>query len=403
MDKQYLLKETLLGLILFTLPLSLKLNSLSIFVAFCCFFHIKIKRNFLGKLTSYWISFTFFSSQLISFILSENTIAASSKIILYLSFLLFPILFSSFDRKIKLEEFRLIRWLFYGTLLILCYGLLRSLYDVIFINERYDYGRGVGLLLKYVPHHAYLSMYIFISIIGVLPKAIERKRIHFWILVFIPPLYLALILLSSRTAILISVFIFPYIIYSLLKNVAIRKKSLIILIFTYLVLITIGFSNDFSRNKIIYTFYEIANISTTEKPFAGVTSRKDIWFSAIELVKQSPWIGYGVGDTQYVLDTYFSENNLEKRINMNTHNQYLQFALHHGILIASLLLAIIINLIRKLIINKYSFLVFCWFILLSFSMTETILNRQWGVVLFAFILNYSIYVLSFSTKEVSRI
>ena len=400
MDRKYRIQETLIGLVLFTLPLSMQFNSLAIIITVVYSFFVSIQERSLKNLKFYWISFAFFLAQLISFTLSENGGLAGARLTVFLSFLLFPIIFSNLQNKVRLDNFRLIRWLFYGTLLVLIYGIIRFSYDVIFLDARYDYGRAVALFLKYVPHHVYLSMFIIISIFGVLPKAIEEKKYR-WFLAVIPLFYLALILLSSRMAILIAVLVLPIVAYFILKEKIGAKKTLRILVVSFLVLITIGFLNDFARDKILHTYYELANISTTEKPFAGVSFRQGIWSSALELIKESPWIGYGIGDIQSVLDTYYKANNLEKLVYLNAHNQYLQFFLHYGILIASLLLGFIISVIRKVILQKRYFLLFCWFIVLSFSITETILDRQWGVVLFAFVLNYTIYSFNVSTKEVS--
>lgn len=400
MDKRYRIQESLLGVVLVTLPLTMQLNSLAIILAVVYFFFVSIREKSLGNLKLYWMSFAFFLAQLGSFAFSENQKLAGTRLTLFLSFLLFPIIFSNLNvsGKKRLDNFRLSRWLFYGTLGILIYGLARFLYDIIALDVRYDYGRGVALFLKYVPHHVYLSMFIIISIFGVLKKAIDVQK-HRWFLVVIPIFYVALILLSSRTAILISVLILPLVSYFILKEKLRRKKTIRILGFVFLILISAGFLNDFARDKILHTYYELANISTVEKPFAGVSFRKGIWSSSLALIQQSPWIGYGIGDIQTIMDTYYKEHNLERLVYLNAHNQYLQFFLHHGILIGSLLIGCIIGLLRKLIKQKQSFLLFCWFIVLSFSMTESILMRQWGVVLFAFVLNYSIYALNYADTE----
>lgn len=400
--KKFKLKdEHMLGCALITLPISLKINSIALIIASAYFVYCFLKKNRYEGLIIYTTSFLFFLAQAGSFLLSENIEVASHRLSVFLSFILFPFFFTYLRSLKEILRIQIFDFLFYGTVAILIYGVVRFSYDVTFLNERFDHGRGIHLFLRYVPHHVYLSMFMLINIYSLIDNYFRHKNYKY--LLFVPPLYLGLILLSSRMAILVSVIILPTILFFRYMRTPELKEYKRYILPTIAFMTTLGFTNEFARDKVVHTYYEVMGIQTKEKTFHGVSDRKIIWKSAIKLIKQSPWVGYGIGDIQETMNKDFKQNGHEHVIDYNAHNQYLQFALHHGILIASLLLAIIINLIRKLIINKHSFLVFCWFILLSFSMTETILNRQWGVVLFAFILNYSIYVLSFSTKEVSRI
>ena len=396
--KKYDLKEFFLGLVLLTLPISMKLNSVAIILAVVYFFVQSLREKSLGNLKYYTLSIAFFAAQLISFFISDDGKQAESKLVLYLSFLLFPIIFSNAQINAKFQNFKLIRWLFYGTVIVLLYATAMFLHDVIVLDERYDYGRASKLFLKYAPHHVYLSMFIIISIFGVLNAAITNKKYRYF-LFFIPFFYLALILLSSRMAILIAVLVLPLVTYFILRKKMNKKLTNRIILGFFTLLIVLGFTNDFARDKILHTYYELANIATKENPFVGISFRQNIWTSAIELIKESPWIGYGVGDTQSILDAYYEQQGFEKLLRFNAHNQYLQWALHHGIIITVLLLLFVFNAIRKLIQNKAYFLVFCWFILFTFSLTESILNRQWGVVLFAFVLNFTLYTIPYFSKH----
>lgn len=391
-----------LGIVLFTLPLSLRLNSLAIILASLYFIYYSIKLKTVKNLKVYIISILFFIAQLFSYFLSDDSKNAESKLVLYLSFLFFPIFFSNLQsRSFFVKDFQLIRWLFYGTITILFYGITRFLFDIIILDVRYDYGRGVALFLKYVPHHVYLSMYILISIYGIIGGVLEFKKNKMYLLA-IPFLYLALILLSSRMAIIISVLVLPGLTYFKIRDYVKTKRVKQVFLVLFVLLLVIGFSNDFARDKILHTYYELANIATKEKPFLGVSYRKDVWITSLKLIRNSPWIGYGIGDIQQVLDIHYTSKGLEKLLRLNAHNQYLQLILHHGILISSMLFVALIGVIRKLVNRKLLFLIFCWFVLISFSLTESILNRQWGVVLFALILNYSIYSLQHNVvkKEV---
>lgn len=382
------LEEVLLGAILFSLPITISINSFVV-VVMTAFFLYKtiIKRNYKG-LILYTASFAFFLAQFISFILSNNKEEAGTKLLLYASFLLFPICFSYLtSKKIKLNQNTVFKFLLYGTLSILIYGSIRFFYDIIFLNVRYDYGRAVALLLKYIPHHIYTSMFILISIFATITGRIEnrnnRKSIY-----TLPLLYLFLILLSSRMAIFLGIVILPLFLFKKLKEKKNQKRTIIYGGVLMFFLIIIGFSNNFVRDKIMYTYYDLLNITTKEKPFFGISFRQQVWSSVLDVIYQSPFFGYGVGDIQEILNTSYKKKEI---IGLNAHNQYLQFILHHGIILFFTLTLFIFKIIKQCVANKNSVLLFSWTTLLFFCLTESILNRQWGVILFAFIVNYSIY------------
>jgi len=277
--------------------------------------------------------------------------------------------------------------LFYGTLMILIYGSFRFLYDVIFLDERYDYGRAVALLLKYIPHHIYMSMFILISIYAIFLGKIEnndnKKSVY-----VLPLLYLFLILLGSRMAILLGLIILPIFLLKKLNGKENQKKIIILGSFLMLIFITIGFSNDFVRDKMLHSYYDVFNIATKEKPFSGISFRQKIWRAAVNLISQSPFWGYGIGDVQEALNNTYKSTDVK---GLNAHNQYFQFILNYGLVICLMLFFFTFKVVKQCILNKQSILFFSWLILLFFCLTESILNRQWGVVLFAFILNFSIY------------
>ena len=208
-----------------------------------------------------------------------------------------------------------------------------------------------------------------------------------------------LFFLGSRIAILIAVLIIPFVTFKILKKRYNKKKTVIIVFYSVLLLSIVGLSNKFSREKIIFTFYELADITTKRKPFNGITFRGKIWKTSLNLLKESPTFGYGIGDVQYQLNSKYSKNSFYEVMGMNTHNQFLQFSLNHGIILLFFAFSLIFRLIKKQIQMKDFFSFLIWLIIFLFSFTESILNRHWGVVLFAFILNISIYN-SHDKKEV---
>lgn len=382
------LENFFLGIILFTLPFSNSFNSKIIIVSSLFFLFKNIKEKTFKNLKYYWASFMFIAIQFVSFLPSTNFYEANKKLILFLPFIVFPFLFSSL-KKSEIKLYSLFNYLLYGVLIILIYGGIKVFYDIVFLNERHDYGRGIALLLKYVPHHVYLSLLILISILSIC-FGVVKNEIKRYNLIFLPILYTLLFFLGSRMALFISVIVLPFILFNQLIKIYSTKKVLTILSILFISFVIIGLSNDFTRDKIFFTFYEIFGISTDRKPFNGINFRGQIWASAIELIKEAPLFGYGIGDAQYALNVKYISKSYYEILGMNAHNQFLQFIIYYGIIFSLLLFTIVVYYFRVVFIKKNYFLVFTWLILIAFCLSESILNRHLGVIIFAYILNISI-------------
>lgn len=383
--KDFNYNEALMGLVLFSLPVSLKLNSIcqGLFVAYNLFLRIRHK-TFFG--ISFFASALFiFGLQILSFYLSENQDEASKKLILFLSFIMFSFLLPKAEIRID----KVFRYLLCGTLIVMVYALLMSFYEVVFNGVRFDYGRGPDLLLKYTPHHAYLSLFILVSIL-VLAFQIGSNRVKSANIILIPFLFLFLFVLPSRTALLISFIVIPMFTFYFFKK-KYGKKQLVSLYLILFLIALVGLSFDFARDKLVYAYYEFLNIPTEEKPFYGIGTREKIWASSMTLIREAPFFGYGIGDVQDILNREYIRKGYSSLLNLNAHSQYLQWILQYGFLLALSFVIIIVHIVRRLILIKETLLLSIWLITLLFFTTESMLNRQWGVVFFAVLLSLSIY------------
>ncbi len=387
--------EFFIGLILFTLPFPNDFNSKAIIIALVYFFIKSIRQNTLKKLKYYWGSVMFFLLQFISFLQSSNFYEAQKKLILFLPFIAFPLIFSPIDKN-QVKIYRVLNYLLIGVLIILIYGTIRFSYDILYLNERFDYGRGISIFLNYVPHHAYLSIFILAAILST-TFGVIKKEVKTYQLFYLPVLYVSLFFLGSRIGVFISIFILPFFLFSQLKLKFGSRKVFFGLLFLIVSLTTIGLSNDFSRDKMVFAYYRITGKSTIDKatnkqPFNGIDFRKQIWESSINVISESPFFGKGVGDIQNTLNAQYSANSFYSVMGMNAHNQYFQWALTYGLIFCFFILFLMTSLIRLVFFKKNLLLLYIWLVLLLFSCTESILNRHWGVVFFSFILNLTIFL-----------
>ena len=81
----------------------------------------------------------------------------------------------------------------------------------------------------------------------------------------------------------------------------------------------------------------------------------------------------------------------------NAHNQFLQFVLQYGFLLSILILILIARILTLLVKKKEELLLSFWIVLLMFCLSESILNRQWGVVFFPYF--YAFLVIKFILKN----
>ncbi|PIB28702.1 hypothetical protein BFP77_08685 [Maribacter sp. 4U21] len=383
--KDFHFNEFFFGISLFFLPISIKVNSWCLIIFFIYNLYNRIKEKSLFCLKFFLFPIIIFIIQLVSFFLSTNHIEASKKLLLFMVFPLLSFFFPKRDVRIE----KVFRYLMFGVIIVLVYAFLRSTYDIVFLNERFDYGRGPEILLKYTPHHAYLSLFIIVSIV-VLMYQIGKNQISFTNIYIIPFLFISLFLLPSRTALLIAFIIIPLCSFSFFKD-RYKYKHIVLFLALLFVLSVVGLSVDFTRDKLLYAYYELRNIPTTEKPFYGISTRQKIWETGLNLVHKTPFFGYGIGDIGEVLNMEYVKRGYDDITDLNAHNQYLQNILQYGLLFSSIIVWIIFEVIRKLISHKDWFLVWIWIITILFFGTESMLNRQWGAVYFAILLILSCY------------
>ena len=115
--------------------------------------------------------------------------------------------------------------------------------------------------------------------------------------------------------------------------------------------------------------------------------RIDVWKSALEAIKINPILGSGTGDVQDHLMAVYKKNKIKEAIasNLNAHNQFLQTAIALGMIgLILLLLNFIIPTILGLKSGDYLLMIFLSLFVI-FSLTESSLEKQQGVLFYAFL------------------
>lgn len=327
---------------------------------------------------------------LLSIFYTENSSEGWNDLRLKISFLLLPFFMTTVQfiyneqRKFILKFFAVLMMLM--ALTDLTHAFLKYLVSG---NQETFYYINLPYVLTNKVHYVawYYSFAIFISIYHLISSKLNRT---FWFLGLLILLF-SLILLSSRAFILAFIIVF---ILSFLKWFKTYKLSSLmwakvssIAAFFILSLVFIP-SINLRLNDTVVELQKMFGYDTPKQ----TNPRVFIWRYGADLIVKNPIFGFGVGDAKEELnfalescDAMFwnGEHNVPiHNKNYNFHNQFMQTWAEVGIFGFLILLFIMINPF----LLKNSHPLFLIFIGLTFigCLTESMFERQAGVVLFAF-------------------
>jgi O-antigen ligase len=312
-----------------------------------------------------------------------------------LSLLLFPIIFSTLPEDIfnrKAINYLLISWLS-GNFLATMICLVGSIYRY---TESQNYAEFYYSHLSVLLHPGYFSMYLNLSMILIISKLfIYRDQVSkpekylysilaVWFFIFI-------ILLSSKAGIIsVGLVFLAFIIYYLITTRKILKSfSFLVMVVIIFVLISQIFPRSFGRmEKAREVITNSENIENDTKE--GTAERILIWKASISIIKANFIMGLGTGDVKDgLLEIYNKKGYITaQERSLNSHNQFLQTFISLGILgFLVLSLSLIIPLIYSVKMNDVVYLIFLSIIVFNF-MVESMLERQAGVIFYAFFNSY---------------
>lgn len=248
---------------------------------------------------------------------------------------------------------------------------LTTFFDALINGWNYFVGEEFSKLIN----PSYLSLYILLVLSYYLKNKLDT-RLRACI---VSMLFLYLFLLASIAAYLILVIMSLLLIFSITDKS--RKYTMGIMFMMGLII--------FVNNPRVFDFY--AKVKNIGNPIAydNSTSEKArllSWDASIELIKEAPLIGYGIGDANSVLIKKYNElgytYNFENRY--NAHNQFLQTLLQTGVIGLGILVAIFIVLAIRMKRSRNEFSVFL--ILFISLIFESMLVRFNGIVFFSILI-----------------
>jgi O-antigen ligase len=303
------------------------------------------------------------------------------------SLLVFPVLISLFSQNDVNKIFRKIKsYLLVYIIAVSLFNIVPFFWYLITQDTLEEITRHYPFVImidfgKYSIHPIYISMHTCIAILFSLYVFNETKsRIRKLLLVIlISSLVLFLIIYLRKGPVL--ALVVTLIVWSFFKKKVYLKYNILLVLF----LIGLFTIIPKTRNR----FMEFINIGTAGLENSSSTNiRLTIYKNAFQLIKKEPLFGYGIGDYNSTLKNSYKKNAvflLDKEY--NSHNQYISFALIGGL---TLLFFVIYLFYKNIIVaissnNILLFLILVFYGVMMFF--ENILERENGVIFFAFFLN----------------
>ncbi len=343
--------------------------------------HFRIENKEILLVPLYFIVTT------ISLLYTQNMSDGLSLIQRSISLLVFPILFL-FVKEDAASVKRLFYFLLLGILVSFSINMSIAVYHIILqvkegnevsfytdvhsfvnlISRNRQYFRGASF--SRLINTNYISLYVLLVLSYYLKQRIN-SRLRFGVAIV---LFVYLFLLASKAAYLTLLIIAIV----LITTIADREKKYMMT----LICILGGFIFLNNIKELKYT--EDATIEYVES--TTVALRMLTWDASIELIKEAPLFGYGVGDANAMLLQKYQElgytNNYKHQY--NAHNQFFQTLLQTGVVGFSVLVSVFIVLAIRMRKSRNEFAVFL--ILLISLIFESMLVRFNGIVFFSIII-----------------
>ena len=327
---------------------------------------------------------------LFSMIYTENYSDGWNDIRLKITLFLLPLFMLSVNMFTQVRRWYLLKFFTVLMALMASVDITISLLEFLkSLDISVFYYKQLPHVLTSKPHYVswHYTIALFIAFHQIAEKN-ERKGV--WIATSVI-LLVSLLLLSSRIYLIafILVFIISFFKWATHKNVSKLLWAKMALGLFGLVLLLIF--NPKTNSRISDTKVEIQKLLGADT-HRETNPRVYLWKYAIDVIADKPILGYGVGDAKDELNKALEDCdakfwNGEKNIpihskNLNYHNQFLQTWAEVGIL--GFLLLLFLMLRPFFLKNQHPlFLIFVGLTLIGF-LTESMLERQAGVVLFAF-------------------
>lgn len=370
------------------LPIYQKIIPLLIVVWAISFFISRGSKEYWRHLKQFkigWLSIVFFILNIFALIYTDHWDSGVFDIESKLSFFIFPLVLASsvhFYRKVYIEN--LLFFFVIGLLFASMYCLYIGFYRVLALDASFQYLTYIDLSV--IMHPSYFSMYLCFGVlivyhrwkINLFTKFGQRVFYILSLALFV----LMILLLSSKTGIIVLFLVLLAIIHDLVK----RKIAVFALLFLTLSLFTVIFlTNDRFESMRGQVSHLFSSEQLNEKESSGI--RIVLWNTASDMIAENWLFGIGGGDLKYELTEKAGIKTFDKndnRIYFNAHNQWLETFLSVGVIGLLLILSWLVLPMFKIVSEYRIILIGLFIIILVNGIFESVFNRQEGVIFIVF-------------------
>jgi len=366
--------------ILFSLVISIKLNSIFIVLGFLQWALISnaekvafFKKNklFIGLFIAYFLCFS------ISLIYSENLMLGWQDLESKLALIILPPLILGQKPLNKNQLKHLLTW-YTNLMVLICVFML-----ALSFSAHYTLISNQALSSLIGMHASYLSLYLAIAVFFCLSELLNRKQVakNAIVVVF---LSIVLVFLSARMVLMAMVLsLFFWFVF-----IQFNWKRLLFISSAVLIIITIGWNIESVKSRfeegLVGEEIKFQTIPKEQVTSAGGKAiRVAIWKCAKDVVAEHWLIGVGAGDVHEELQASYKRNEFQlawQYNNYNSHNLFIETIIAVGISGVVILLILFSMLFYEFIRNKNILFFAFTSLFFLFSLIESSFNVQRGLV-----------------------
>ena len=349
------------------------------------------------KVTKYllyaFINCLLFIIYAISYFISDNKITAFNILSKKFYFLFIPILIYIGPKLTEKNLNKILHFYVINLFLVSIVGIIKCYYLYsIGLFDNYSYDTMFAALGIHLTYYGVLILFAIYLLLSNLFKSDNNKYIAccVFLLCFF---YSLLFIMATRVIIVLSFLIMALVLFNFFKI----KRVIVVFFFAF---ILVG-SVFYSSNLYVFTRFKNVFYSDSEKN-TDFYSREIHWKSVISSLdtKKSLIVGHGIGNKQEKLNEEYLRNNFHgAKNNYNAHNQFLEVLVATGIVGLCIFSLNFTYMIYISIKNKEMILFVIQLIFVTTCITESLFERQLGIVTYLLINSLLFFNLEMRLKD----
>lgn len=381
--KQTLSETILIAIFVLTLTAKIQLNSIAIGLLLIWWLvsgRYKLSFTILKNSKIFIALSAYYMAHVLSMIYSTNWSYGMATLETKISLLAVPVLLSGirWDRKLR----NIVLWLYIATVLATSlFSLVSTLiYYQIDLSDLSYFSWVLPMTVDLPPN--YYSLFVVFALVILIFGTLEGDPKFSKSLAVPMAIYLLifLALLSSRASFLafflIVLIYFGRQVFGTTGQA--RRRGIMAILVTCSIAVILAASVPYLKDRI-------------SQMARGVQydPRYPVFKTCLEIIWDYPVFGVGIGDVQDVLKERYQENNFQEAFinNYNPHNDLLQIQVTTGIVGTIIYLFLIVQILKRAWTKRNIFMISFTVLYLITSLTESVLERNKGVIFFAFFIS----------------